>query len=686
VHDPHEFLKALTIVLGVAAVVTVLFHRLRLPVVLGYVIAGLIVGPHVPVPLVADPQIVQTLSELGVILLMLSLGLEFRLSKLASVGPTAGLTAVIQSGIMAWLGFLVGRAFGWSPLESVFAGAAVAISSTTIIAKVFDEQKIGGKLRDLVVGILLFEDLIAIVFMAALTAVATGSGLSAGALAVSVGRLAFFLVVLLAMGMLVVPRFIRFVRRTGGNETTVVATIGICFTLAYVAQEAGYSVALGAFLAGSLVAESGEASEIEHLVEPVRDIFAAIFFVSVGMLINPALVAQHYGAILVLTAVVLLGKTVGVALGAFLTGAGTQTSVKAGMSLAQIGEFSFIIAGLGLQLGATREFLYPVTVAVSAITTLSTPWLIRASPRMATFVDRKLPRPLQTFATFYAAWIERLRAGAAGQRKAPVARIVRLLILDLLVLAAIVIAVALNFTRAGAMLTSTLGVEPSIARALVVAVAALVCLPFAFGIGRLSARLGRTLAEFALPHSKAKVDFDAAPRRALSLTLELGVALVAGAILLVVTQPFLPSYAGPVLLGLIVTGFGFAIWRSATDLEGHVRAGSLAVAQALAKYAHAREEVGKNSAAALKDVHTRLPGLGAPIAVKLENLHAGVGQTLSQLNLRGQTGATVLAIWREGQAMVAPDADERLMAGDVIALAGTQDGIEAARVMLTALR
>src|SRR6266550_2251939 len=399
--DAHAFLTSLTVVLAVAAVTTVVFQRLRQPVVLGYIIAGLIVGPHVPIPLVADPNVVQTLSELGVILLMFSLGLEFSLRKLMAVGPTAGLTALLQSSLMVWLGFTIGRLFGWTTLESLFAGAVIAISSTTIIAKAFEEQGIRGKLRELVVGVLIVEDLIAVLLMAVLTAIASGSGLAAGPLAATIGRLAAFLVGLVGIGLLLVPRAIRAISRLHRRETTLVASIGICFTIALLAQAFGYSVALGAFLAGSLVAESGEEKQIERLVEPVRDIFGAVFFVSVGMLIDPALVARHWPAVVVLTAAVVIGKVVGVSLGAFLTGSGMRTSVQAGLSLAQIGEFSFIIAGLGLALHATREFLYPVAVAVSALTTLLTPWMIRASEPIAAWVDRKLPRPLQTFAALY---------------------------------------------------------------------------------------------------------------------------------------------------------------------------------------------------------------------------------------------------------------------------------------------
>src|SRR2546422_9065281 len=394
--DAHAFLKSLTIVLGVAAVTTVVFQRLRQPVVLGYIIAGLIVGPHVPIPLVADPVVVQTLSELGVILLMFSLGLEFSLRRLAEVGPTAGLTALLETSFMIWLGFTIGRLLGWTGLASLFAGAVIAISSTTIIAQAFEEQGVTGKLRQLVLGILIAEDLIAVLLIAVLTGVASGSGLAPGPLAATVARLVGFLVALITVGLLLVPRAMRAVSRLNRRQTTLVASIGICFAVALLAQAFGYSVALGAFLAGSLVAESGEEKQIERLVEPVRDIFGAVFFVSVGMLIDPALVARHWPAVVVLTAAVVIGKVVGVSLGAVLTGSGMRTSVQAGLSLAQIGEFSFIIAGLGLALHATGEFLYPVAVAVSALTTLLTPWMIRESEPIAAWVDRKLPTPLRS--------------------------------------------------------------------------------------------------------------------------------------------------------------------------------------------------------------------------------------------------------------------------------------------------
>ncbi|HEY3358364.1 MAG TPA: cation:proton antiporter [Polyangia bacterium] len=630
-HSAHEFLQALTIVLGVAAVVTVLFQRLRQPVVLGYIIAGLIIGPHVPIPLVADRAIVQTLSELGVILLMFSLGLEFSLRKLLRVGPRAGITAVVESSIMTWLGFLAGRAFGRTTLESLFTGAIVAISSTTIIAKAFDEQGVKGSLRELVVGVLVVEDLIAILLMATLTALASGAGLSAGALAVTLGRLLAFLVGLVVVGLFVVPRAMRAVVRLGRPETTLISSIGVCFAISLLAQAAGYSVALGAFIAGSLVAESGEEQTIEHLLLPVRDLFAAVFFVSVGMMIDPALIARHWAAVAVLTAVVIAGKVLSVTLGAFLTGGGVRASVQSGMSLAQIGEFSFIIAGLGLALGATRDFLYPVAVSVAALTTFTTPWLIRASGRVAEAVDRRLPRALQTFAALYGTWLEGLRrAPSQTTQGAQARRLVRLLLVNAVILAAIIIGSAVAIDRAVEVLRARVQVHPGALRWLVVGATVLVSIPFGAGVVRVARRLGVMLAEAAFPAARAgRVDLAAAPRRALVVALQLTIVLLVGAPLVALTQPFLPAAAAAAVLAglLLVLAAGF--WRSATNLEGHVRAGAQVVAEALAAQA--------------------------------------------QSGTRASAAAT----------LVVPPASEVLRSGDVVAVTGTPEALAAARVLLT---
>jgi CPA2 family monovalent cation:H+ antiporter-2 len=681
-HEGHELLKALTVVLCTAGVTTVLCQRLHQPVVLGYLLAGLIVGPHVPIPLRADRQVVQSLSELGVILLMFALGLEFSLRKLVRVGPTAGLTAVIQCSIMLWLGFLVGRAFGWSVLESVFVGALISISSTTIIAKAFDEQAIGGRLRELVVGVLIVEDLIAVLLMAVLIAIGRRGEMSAWALTWSGIQLTAFLVGLMTVGLLVVPRLMRAVLRLRRTETTLVASIGLCFAVALFASELGYSVALGAFIAGSLVAESGEVAAIDKLVLPVRDMFAAIFFVSVGMLIDPRLIAEHWVAVLVLIAVVILGKVMSVSVGAFLTGNGIATSVKAGMSMAQIGEFSFIIAGLAISLKVAGEFLYAVAVAVSALTTLTTPWLIRLAGRVASFVDRNLPLPLQTFATLYGSWLERIRSAPASQSiGSRLRRLAGVLVVDALAVAVIVIVTAVKGPVAVAFLQRQLTLSEPLSRALVAGAAALLAVPFGAGILRVSQRLGATLAASALPElSEGKLDLAAAPRRALVVTLQLAIVLLLGLPLLALTQPFLPRYVGVLVLLPLLAVLAVAFWRSTTNLEGHVRAGSEMLVEML------KTQTYPGSAPSREDPFSRveqlLPGLGEPTAVELEEQSAAVGKTLAEINLRGLTGASVLALRRGNQGILAPSPREALRCGDVLALAGTREGVEAARGLL----
>ena len=682
-HDAHEFLKNLALVLCVAAITTVVFKRLRQPVIFGYLMAGMIVGPHVPIPLVADQAIVQTLSELGVILLLFSLGLEFSLRKLLQIGPTAGLVAVPETSGMVFIGYVVGQLFGWTTLESVFAGAIVAISSTTIIAKAFDEQKVKGKFTDVVFGVLIIEDLIGIFLIAILTAVSAGAGVSASTLAVTGLRLAMFLAGLIGIGLLLIPRFMRLVVKMNQPETTLVASIGICFAAALLALTFGYSVALGAFIAGSLIAESGEEKVVEHLIMPVRDMFAAIFFVSVGILIDPTIILRYWGAVLVLSAVVIAGKVLFVSTSSFLTGNSVRTSVQAGMSLAQIGEFSFIIAAVGLSSGATRDFLYPVAVAVSAITTLATPWLIRAAAPAARWADRRLPAPLQTFASLYGSWIERMRHSPAS----PISgtrRLIRLLLIDAVLIAAVVIGAALESGRVSGLLREGTGIAEGSARAIVMTAAAVIALPLLIGLTRTARRLGLELAHKALPEAaKGKVDFAAAPRRALVVTLQLGIIAAIAVPLVAVTGPFLPSYRFALVPLAFVLIPAIAFWRSTMNLQGHTKAGAEVIALKLgAQMAAAADAKDESIQSDMQRVRAALPGLGEPVSLRVTDDSAAAERTLAELNLRGVTGATVLAIVRRGETVLVPSGHERVHAGDVLAVAGSEEAIAAAREML----
>ena len=676
----HDLLTALAVVLGVSAVTSTLSRRFHLPVVFGYVLAGLVIGPHVPIPLVANPEIVHTLSELGVTLLMFSLGMEFSLGRLVRIGPGIAVTTMVCCCLLLWLGFVAGRAFGWTTLESIFTGAILSISSTTIVAKVYEEQRITGRLRDVVVGALVVEDLIAVVLLAALTALGTGGAVSASELGRTAGRLGIFLAALVIAGMMLVPRMLRFVVSLRRPETILITSIGLCFSSALLALEMGYSVALGSFIAGSLVAESGEERIVGPLVEPVRDVFAAIFFVSVGMMIDPRLIPQYWAAIVVLTLVVVIGKIGSFALGAFFAGNGVRTSLKAGMSLAQLGEFSFIIAALGVSLGATRPFVYPVAVTVAAATTLLTPFFVRWSEPLTRWIDRKLPRPLQTFTALYGSWVEHLRAARPrSETSARVRRLVRLLVVDATALVALVVGSALG-AESGRLWLVRRGLAPQLAFVIAAVAVAALGVPLAIGILRVAGRLGETIGNIVFPPvCEEGVDLAAAPRRAFVVTVQLVCILLVGAPLVAFTQPFLPGLAGAQVLLVIVLVLGVAFWRSTRNLHGHVRAGAQVIAEMLRHQAAPPHGAVVAPPFPLAEI---LHGLGEPVALEIEPGSPAIGKTLAQLDLRGRTGATVLAITRGDAASVMPSAHDRLEEGDVLAVAGTRADIEAARELL----
>lgn len=691
--ESHAFLTNLALVLCVAAVTTFVFQRIRQPVVFGYLLAGMIIGPHVSIPLVVDESMVQTLSELGVILIMFGLGLEFSLRTLIKVGPSSGLVALIDNSAMMFFGYLLGRLLGWSTLESVYAGAIVAISSTTIIVKAFAEQGVTGRFTQIVFGILIFEDLFAILLIATLTTLSTSGGVSAADLAVTGGRLVLFLTGLIGVGLLLVPRTIRAVVRLDRPETTLVVSLGICFSAALLALNFGYSVALGAFIAGSLVAESGEAKVVEHAVAGVRDMFGAIFFVAVGMMIDPRLVAEHWVAVVAFTAVVMAGKLFAVSTGAFVTGYDVRTSIQAGMSLTQIGEFAFIIAAVGLTTGATRDFLYPVAVTVSAITTLTTPLFIHASDPVAAFVDRHLPRRLQTFVGLYGSWIEQLRrTPPEADTRLLIRRKVRWLLLDGALLASLVIATALEHGRLTQRLVDGTGLAAKWASMVIVVAAAAVAVPLVVGIMRVAGALGVLIATRALPRGDVRrLDYAAAPRRVLVATLQLAIVAVVGLPIVALTEPFLPLGRGPILLGLVLTWLIVAFWRTTTELHGHTRAGAQIILSTLARQMAPTDRVPDVPSTRitppvpgndLQRVHRILPGLGDPVPVRLPSGSPAVGRTLADLQLRSLTGAVVLAITRGEQEVLLPIGREALGVGDVIALAGTSEAIEEARRLL----
>ena len=384
----------LGLVLSVAAVTTIVSKAVKQPVVLGYIVAGFLVGPHVNfLPSVADEANIRTWSEIGVIFLLFSLGLEFSFRKLVKVGGTATVTSLVTVAFMLGAGFLTGRAMGWAVMDSLFLGGILSISSTTIIFRAFDELGLKtASFAKVVLGVLVVEDLVAILLLVLLSTVAVSREFSGGALLFEMGKLGFFLVLWFAVGIFLIPSFLKRTRKWMNDETLLIVSVALCLTMVYLAVAAGFSAPLGAFVMGSLLAETTKAERIEHLVKPVKDLFASIFFVSVGMMIDPNVLREHWLPVLVVSMVTLIGQPLSSMSGALVAGQPLRTAVRAGMSLSQIGEFSFIIATLGVTLKVTSDLLYPVAVAVSAITTFTTPYMIKAGVPVHAFITRMMPR------------------------------------------------------------------------------------------------------------------------------------------------------------------------------------------------------------------------------------------------------------------------------------------------------
>ncbi|MFT5584789.1 MAG: CPA2 family monovalent cation:H+ antiporter-2, partial [Cognaticolwellia sp.] len=374
-----DLVQDLGIALSMAAGMGLLAKRLGQPPVLGYLLAGLLVGPYIPIPVFADGERTHALSELGIVLVMFVVGLELRIKRLIKVLPTAGATALIEVGALLLAGIGVGTALGWGAQGALFLGASIAISSTMIVSNVFTGQGVTGPLRGYVMSVLVVQDVLAIVLAAVLTAVAAGQGLEPVALAAVVGRLAAVLVGILAFGVFLVPPLIRRVKALGSKELLVVVCAGLCFGLAFAAESLGYSVALGAFLAGVLVAESGEGHHVEHAMEPVRDIFAAIFFVAIGMSVDPRLALANLPVALAVSGLVVVVQLLSVGFAGVLSGNGLRRSVRAGLSLGQVGEFGFILSAIGIQAGVAPAELAPIVVTVAVLTSFTTPIAIRHS-------------------------------------------------------------------------------------------------------------------------------------------------------------------------------------------------------------------------------------------------------------------------------------------------------------------
>ena len=391
-----EMIQDLALMLIVAGVVTLTFKKLKQPLVLGYIMAGFLVSPHMPYTAsVADMENIHLWADIGVMFLLFSLGLDFSFKKILKMGASPIISTVSIIFCMSTLGMLVGHGFGWSQMDCIFLGGMLAMSSTTIIYKAFDDlglrqQQFAG----LVMSVLILEDILAIVMMVMLSAIASGNNPDGGQMIESIVKIVFFLVLWLVVGIFAIPIFLRSTRKLINSEVLLIVSLGLCCAMAVFSSKVGFSSAFGAFIMGSILAETIEAEHIEKVVEPVKNLFGAIFFVSVGMLVDPQILIEYAGPIIVLVLTIIVGQAVLGSTAFMLGGESLKSAMRCGFSMAQIGEFSFIIASLGLSLGVISHFLYPVVVAVSVITTFLTPYMIRLATPAYNALEHRLPSRL----------------------------------------------------------------------------------------------------------------------------------------------------------------------------------------------------------------------------------------------------------------------------------------------------
>jgi monovalent cation:H+ antiporter-2, CPA2 family len=669
---PHlSFLQDLAIVMIVAGLVTILCHRFKQPVVLGYILAGVIIGPHTPpFPLIKDDATIQTLSELGVIFLMFSLGLEFSLRKLRQVGATALIAATLEIVVMMAIGYGIGRLFNWTSMDSLFLGAIISISSTTIIMKALDELGLRGeKFAGMVFGILIVEDIMGIVLIAMLSGIARTGTLQSWDAVLTVGQLAVFLVVSLVLGLIAVPRLVGFVAKFRSQEMLLVTVLGLCFGFCLLTVKLGFSLALGAFLIGAILAEAKQIGKIEDIMSPIRDMFSAVFFVSVGLLIDPTLLYTYAWPIAVITVAVVVGQVATIFMGTYLAGHDLRTSARVGMSMSQIGEFSFIIAALGLSLKVTSGFLYPIAVCVSAITTFITPYLIRGSDPFTAWLTRRMPPTMLSYANLYSRWLGQFERGRQdNQVRAILRRIMGQLVVFLGLIGGSILS-AVFISRVTMRYYVPAREWKSAINSVLWLAALLAAMPVYLSSYRKLKALGMILAELGITDAmggERKSEVRAVVANAI---LVFGLLILAG-------YTFGLSYAvlppQQVLYLLIALAALMVYWMRGPFNKIYFQ-GKAALAETFSK----NEAPEPALPAAAQQVTHLLREARLETLVLAEGM-PGANRTPRDLELKTRTGAFIVGIEREALQIVNPDADELLLPGDQLLLVGSREQLDSA--------
>ena len=652
----------LALILISAGIFTIISKALKQPLILGYIVAGFLVGPHLGLfPSVTDTHSVEQWSEIGIIFLLFSLGLEFSFKKLIKVGSSALIMAVTKCIGMFIVGIILGSVLHWTLMESVFLGGLLSMSSTTIIIKAYDDMKLKNKpYASLVFGSLVFEDLIAILLLVLLSTLAVSNKFAGGEMIGSLLKLGFFMVLWFVVGIFMIPTLLKKAQKYINDEILLIVSIGLCFGMVALAEYVGFSSALGAFVMGSILAETLEGEHIMHLTDSIKDLFGAIFFVSVGMMVDPQVIAEHWLTILVLTVVAMIGILFFSTAGSVLSGQNLENSVHAGFSLAQLGEFAFIIASLGCSLGVMRDFIYPVVVAVSVITTFTTPYMINAAGPAYRLLLRKLPEE----------WLNRINAFSSSDKSNTAAaknewkRVIRIWLLRVVLYGVVLLAL---FMGAHLYLDKVLGIfsdnwsEPLIGIVKTV-ITLIVMSPFLGGMAISGNDVSKSLRKL-IKEKKSNV------WPALSLLL-IRILLAMAFVIAVIVDNFKVSWwilALVLLAGVVFFLVGRKTIKKFSLFEDRFMA-NLNVKE---EYARRQSPVATSLKDKLSkyDVHTEI------VQIPADSLFAG--KQLKQLPFRDTTGINIVKILRGDNALLIPSGNEYIYPYDKVLAVGTTEQLAA---------
>jgi len=650
-----DLIKDLALILISAGIITIIFKWLKQPLVLGYIVAGLLAGPYIGIfPSVVDTASINVWAEIGVVFLLFALGLEFSFKKLANVGGTAVIAATTEVISMLIIGFCLGKLLGWSTMDCVFLGGMLSMSSTTIIIKAFNDLGLRTqKFTGIVFGTLIVEDLVAILMMVLVSTMAVTNNFDGEIMFESILKVMFFLTLWFVLGIYFLPVFFKKAQKLMNDETLLVISLGLCLGMVALAVKTDFSPALGAFIMGSILAETIEAEHIEHIIKPVKDLFGAIFFVSVGMLVDPAILIEYAGPVVIITLVTIIGKATFSSLGVLLSGQTLKTSIQSGFSLAQIGEFAFIIASLGVSLRIMNDFIYPVIVAVSVITTFTTPYFIKLSGPFADWLYKVLPDKAHDFLNLYSSGSKTVNR-ESDWKKLVKSYFQRVVIYGVLIIA--VILLSINYT------VPFIQKEISgIAGTILSAVITLLCmLPF---LVALIANKSNSLELFMKLWNDNKYN-----RGRLTSLVLLRIFIVVAAVAFVLIHLFNFGYIWGIIIALATMSI-IIIFRENFNQYKKMEARFLSNLNQREEEERKRYPLAAIFKSQLKDKNIHISNL----SVSADS--SCVGKTLKELNFRGDYGVSIVKITRGSRQIYIPEGSDHIYPHDKIAVVGTDEQI-----------